>query len=355
MPQPPPTLRELSEQLGISIATISLALRNDPRVAPATRERVLAAATRAGYKANPLVSALMTQVRQRHRERRSGEVIAYLTSYDHEDFWKAHPSHLHQFEGARHRAEELGFDLQPIWLGPGGAHSRRAGSILHNRGICGSLLAPLPANHRTLDLNWNEHPIIAIGYSFTQVALHRAANHTLNAMLACYSNLRKFGFQRIGLALHQTDDSRVKHAWRSGFLGGRNIHGGEEVEMLFLSDYDRPAPFQSWFERERPDAVIGIWRDHPLEWLRKRGCRVPEEIGYASLDLGEDAVGRIAGILQDNYNVGAAAMDLLANQLFCNETGIPTTPRVTLIESTWMDGPTVSHRTGLPSGPQAVP
>jgi hypothetical protein len=37
-------------------------------------------------------------------------------------------------------------------------------------------------------------------------------------------------------------------------------------------------------------------------------------------------------------------MNLLAGQLFRNETGIPSIPEVTLVEGTWIDGPTAPRK-----------
>ncbi|MDR1280410.1 MAG: LacI family DNA-binding transcriptional regulator [Opitutaceae bacterium] len=337
-------MRELAAQLGISRTTVALALRRHPSVAAATRDRVLAVAQTAGYRKNPLVNALMSQVRQRQRLKPSGEVVAFLTSFSTEDDWRRHPSHVQQFEGARERARLLGFELQPVWLGEHGEQSRRAAQILAARGVRGSVLAPVSVDHRTLELDWSGHAVVATGYSFRQVSLHRSANHSISLVFSCYAHLRKMGYRRIGMAMLKQDNERVGHFWLTGFLGAQRVYGGERIEPLLFPDYTNPAPFLKRFGRGKPDAVIGIWLDLPLTWMREeRGARVPEEVGYATLDVG-DRAGQIAGMQQDHRGVGAAAMDLLASQLFHNEIGIPKTPTVTMIEGTWVDGPTVARR-----------
>ena len=47
-----PTLRSLAEVVGLSISTVSLALRNSPEIAEGTRLRVQLAARHAGYRPN---------------------------------------------------------------------------------------------------------------------------------------------------------------------------------------------------------------------------------------------------------------------------------------------------------------
>lgn len=55
-----PTQRQIAEQLGLSPATVSLALRDSPMIAEATRALVRAAVAKAGYVPNVAASALRT-------------------------------------------------------------------------------------------------------------------------------------------------------------------------------------------------------------------------------------------------------------------------------------------------------
>ncbi|MGW0535379.1 LacI family DNA-binding transcriptional regulator [Streptomyces sp. NPDC003032] len=53
-----PTLRDVAERAGVSAMTASRVLRDDPRVLPATRERVRAAAAALGYRPNEVARSL---------------------------------------------------------------------------------------------------------------------------------------------------------------------------------------------------------------------------------------------------------------------------------------------------------
>jgi DNA-binding LacI/PurR family transcriptional regulator len=337
-------MRELAKALGLSIATVSRASRNSPHVLPETRDRVQEAMRHAGYRSHALVNALMTQVRQHRRLRPTGEVVAYLTSHSQENGWRVHPAHVAQLEGARERATELGFRLEHMWLGDRGCRSRQVARVLAARGVRGSLLAPLMMDHHPLELDWQHHAVVTLGYSSRQTARHRVAHDNVGLAFSCHAHLHALGYRRIGLALQESDDSRVKHLWRTGFLGAQSVHGGEPVPPLVYPRYRDAGDFLCWYDKYRPDAVIGIWQDFPLAWLREHGVRVPEDAGYATLDLGAGMEGKLAGMRQDNRTLGAAAMDMLASQLFRNEIGIPRTTTVTMIEGTWIDGPTVARR-----------
>jgi len=60
-----PRMEEIAVRLKISAATVSRALRNDPRISEPVRQRVRETAAAMGYRPNPLVSALMASRRRR--------------------------------------------------------------------------------------------------------------------------------------------------------------------------------------------------------------------------------------------------------------------------------------------------
>lgn len=339
--RPPPTTRELAAQLGISHTTVSLALRGHPSVSADTRARVREAAAKAGYQPNALVNALMSQVRQKHRLKPTGEVVAFLSAHkEGPDRWKILPSVVSQFEGAGARARELGFRLEPFWLGDRGCLSRQVNRVLQARNVRGAILSPLAHDMQTLELDWDRGATVAIGYSFRQVSLHRAAHHQIEGVFACYRQLHNLGYRRIGLAISRETNVRCRYYWSTGFLGSQHVYGGEQIPPLLMESEADRAAFLAWLDGREPDAVIGIHPHHTLEWLREaRGDRV----AYASLDiLNREHV--VAGIQQDNVAIGAAAMNLLAGQLFRNEHGIPPIPETTLVEGIWLDGPTTPRK-----------
>ena len=58
-----PNMQQIANVAGVSKSAVSLALRNDPRIPESTRFRIQKIAEKMGYRRNPVVDSLMTQLR----------------------------------------------------------------------------------------------------------------------------------------------------------------------------------------------------------------------------------------------------------------------------------------------------
>src|SRR5215204_2591733 len=136
------TIRSLARQLRLSVATISEALRDSPRVRARTRERVHRAAERAGYRPNPLLGAALSAVRRGVQEHYRGNLALVDTAEDGRT--ELMLFHREIVEGARVRAQALGFNTELFWIGEatGAVEKSRLVSILQARGIKGIVLLP---------------------------------------------------------------------------------------------------------------------------------------------------------------------------------------------------------------------
>src|SRR5829696_8798881 len=102
------TFRQIAKASGLAVATVSYALRNDPKIPAVTIARVQATAEKMGYRPNPRVAALMAHIR-RARPVSTGERIAFI--------WLARPEpYLRMHEGAKLRAQQLGYELEDFTL-----------------------------------------------------------------------------------------------------------------------------------------------------------------------------------------------------------------------------------------------
>jgi hypothetical protein len=125
------------------------------------------------------------------------------------------------------------------------------------------------------------------------------------------------------------------------------------LEPLVFPGEAEPGALRSWLRAARPDVVInavpGVY-----ELLLGFGLRLPEDLGFVHLDLSPrlKAAG-VTGIDQLSGIVGAAALELVVNQLNTNLEGPPEHPVTQLIEGAWFEGQTVRpavHSAVRPAG-----
>ncbi len=354
------TMRTVAKRAGVSVMTVSRVLRNDPRVAEATRQQVLQAARELGYRPNPLVSALMVNLQSARGHR--DQTIAFLTcrhpqSGNHRNSaasgdWKPGRTFSAFQKGAFTRADSLGFRMKEFSLDAPGMTDARMGRILRSRGINAIVVAPLAVPGRRIDLPWEHFSASAIGYSLGWPMLHRALNHQMHSIRIALAELTARGYRRIGLAMEKQSDERVDNNWLAGLLLYQSKIPQRDRVPPFLPAAMTQSSFNQWRERHRPDVVVSV-RLTVLHWLKEAGVRVPEEVGFAILSY-YPVMGPVAGIDQNTQEAGAAAIDLVVEQLYLNKRGIPVNPKSVLIEGEWVEGPTVRPRAGvIPPAPHS--
>jgi DNA-binding LacI/PurR family transcriptional regulator len=332
------TLETIAKRLGVSKVTVSLGLRGSRRISEEMRGKIAKTAADLGYTPNPLVSALMVSLRAR-RPAGTSFNLCYLTAFPTRDGWRRIPVFPKFYEGARIRAAELGYGLEIHWTGEAEGSGARLSSILHARGIPGVIVAPLPTQGMPIGLDWSLFSTVAIGWSFNEVPCHHIANsqfHTINSALAV---CRDRGFTRIGFAIPQIVDDKTEHIWLAAYLGFLARHPRlAKLEPLVTEIFDQ-VPFLSWYDQQRPEAIVTTHMPI-VDWLAGRGLRSPKDYAFVHLDW-TAACGDLAGINQQPEQVGAAAVDLLVEQINQNRRGIPEVPKSVLVEGLWREGCTL--------------
>lgn len=331
------TLETIARRLKVSKVTVSLGLRGSRRISEAMRARIAKVADELGYKPNPMVSALMVSLRSKCRAG-SAFNLCYLTAFATREGWKRIPVFPRYHEGARRRAAELGYGLEVHWMGDAGGSGERMTSILQARGIPGVLIAPLPTHGLRLGLDWSRFSNVSIGWSFTEVPTHHIANSQFHTITTALAACRDRGFSRIGFAIPQVVDDKTEHIWLSAYLGFLARHPKLKKLAPFVTDTFEEKPFLAWRAKNKPEVIVTT-HVPILEWLKTAGIRVPGDVAYVYLDYTPER-GDFAGINQQPEKVGAAAVDLLVEQINQNRRGVPEVPKSVLIEGVWRDGPT---------------
>jgi DNA-binding LacI/PurR family transcriptional regulator len=331
----------IAKAAGVGKATVSLALRNDPRLRRETCLRIQRIADKLGYRPNPVVSNLMAQLRASQTPNfqanlgliNAAENPALLRDVDTFRLWT---------EGLIRGSARQGYKMDEFWLHDPKTTPKRLRKILDSRNIRGLVVAGILSNgalDSRFDPIWENIACVAVGLRPSHPKLHVASNDQFSTALHAVGELRKRGYRRPGLVIEKEVDENIDRRFSSGFWAGQNDLAAKNRIPPFPFRREDRVGFRKWLERYRPDSILCL-HDQVRDWLRNFGVRVPADIGLAHLDITSGLEGW-SGMDQKNELVGSSAVDLVVGQLHRNEKGIPMHPKCVMVESVWVDGSTL--------------
>src|SRR5260370_6307647 len=136
-----PTIRDIARKAGCHYSTVSLALRNHPRIPLRTKERIREIAGQLGYRADAMLAALCAY-REMKRPLKEKGVIAWLTNHGSAKGWTASACNRDYFQGASARAAERGYRLELVLLGVSGLERASMRAIFLVPGRRGAVTPP---------------------------------------------------------------------------------------------------------------------------------------------------------------------------------------------------------------------
>jgi len=328
--------------LGVSHTTVYLALRNDPRLPPATRDKVLRAAAKAGYWRDPVISELMARLRASRK--RSGRLpLGFVTAWPSRNGWREAVNHVRFFSGASARASEIGYYLEEFWLAEEGMSSQRLSAILRTRGIRGLILFSIPEPQGSVALDWRHFAAVTKGLTIVHPVMHRVISSHYDDMLLALSRIAECRCSRVGLALSKAISDRVGGAWLAAYyLRQHDLPTENRLPVFFVPDSNADSAFGRWMADNRPDVVV-FAESIVVDCVTRLGIKVPRDLGLVHLNWSPD-IARFAGIDSAPDTLGAAAVDLLAGQLIANEFGVPLREKVVEVRGRWVNGRTLPRR-----------
>jgi DNA-binding LacI/PurR family transcriptional regulator len=341
------TQSDIAAKLGVSIATVNLALKNHHRISLKRRTQVKRLAEKMGYLPDPFLSGLAAY-RRRHGDARYHGVIGWINHW-------AQPESLHQFgefeeywAGAKETAKPFGYSLEEIrW--PADCPAKKFERILLARGILGVLIPP---HRQSLDwgnFDWSKFSLIRFGMSVHQPDSNMVTSDQARAVVMAVTKMHAYGYNRIGMIVERELDRA---------LGGNNFSGFDWAQELLATaggippfspnreQYrDRPEAglerLHCWLNEQQPEAILTSEPQIP-DQLRQLGYRIPRDIAVAGTSVRDIPVD--AGIDQRSREIGRIAVEMLVKQIGVNERGEPTAPSRILVESGWQDGKSLPRR-----------
>jgi len=338
-------MKAVAARAGVSTMTVSRVLRNSPRVAEATRRRVLAAARALNYAPDPHMARLMGLVRGK-RSRESRVALALIRDDLPEDELHGGAYNYMRVEDVRARARQHGYEVEEFRLGYGGFRPGRVQQILEARGVEGVLVSVQSSRKFGAELDYSKFAAATFGYGLMEPILHRASTNMTHGILRAMRELESRGYKRIGVAISNWINERADNTYSGALLHyQQNLPAGRRVPLLVFphNALERNEEvFCKWMRRWKPDALISFHDVVPAWTTRVLKLRIPGDVGFVVHDW-VAGMENWAGIDHRRNHVAAAAVDLVATQLGQNECGVPEVPRQILISPRFVDGPSIRN------------
>ena len=334
------TLADVARRAGVHPTTVSVALRDSPRLPEKTRTRLKRLAREMGYVPDHGARALAGYRRDLNAPK-SLIPIGYVTNWNSRWGWKEVTAHPEFFEGVCERAAELGLSVEHFWMREPGLTHGRLSQILDARGITGIIFA---SHVREIDeelrFAWERFSAVKIDYFPHHPELATVTNDQLNTIRVAMRQAMAAGYRRIGFVMDDGWDITVDRLWSAGFVWEQQAL--ESSLRIAPYMFPQPEPLSDWIRANRPELIVSR-AEFVLPTLKAMGLKVPRDIAFVDVFL-EDHSGQLAGVRQNHRTVGAAAVEILSSQIRHNIRGVPTIPIRTLIEGTWMDGKSLPRR-----------
>ncbi|MDO8629766.1 MAG: LacI family DNA-binding transcriptional regulator, partial [Phycisphaerales bacterium] len=235
-------MKDIAAAANVSVATVSRALQNHPAIPLKTRQRIQSAARRLGYRPNPLLGVLMTQIRSRSPSA-TANVACLHGEPPKSDVLQAQNEFL---EGVRAAAQRFGYDIDFFDFAGSDLTPDDLGRIWKARSVRGVILSQVRASPLRR-FPWDDYAWVVNG-SITGVPdFHRVGNAIYEIVKRALFEALRHGYRRPGLAVRLQGETRVGFRWPAAFIGNLLRYGLEpSMDRIFQGEWTLTA-FRGWY------------------------------------------------------------------------------------------------------------
>jgi len=331
-----PTIRDIAKETGYSVMTVSFALRADPKVKAATRDKIMQKAEEMGYRPDPEIVRLMHRVRNNPNLETAEKLVVFNAEEDQRAF-RRDVFTQSVIQSTNSRLQRHGFTLDEYWFGEGEFDPDRIGRQLLERKVQGILIPPLgdkfPSNFA---FPWDKFTVVSVEERPTAPPVHRVHPDHYKNMQLLLEQLLVDGFRRIGFLSTRYMLGRDNYAYFGAFHAFCHYQRHDEIAYIPpLPNGDDVPALRSWYDEHRPEVIIltASWMEGVIR--TGLGLAIPEEVSLVTLGSEFE---RMAGIDQQVNVLGHATADLLMAHVLRHERGIPAHPKTMMIRGEWKEG-----------------
>jgi DNA-binding LacI/PurR family transcriptional regulator len=304
------TIEDVASAAGVSVATVSRALRKLPNVADSTRARVEVAARELHYHADPAASRLATG-----RSHSVAVVVQLLNGW--------YSSHV--VAGVEAVCAEAGYDTIVVGVGRGSIDRDvfSAADAIHRR-VDAIIFVDVRVSSTELeDLAAQSLALVSVGHELPQITSVGINDVEVGRIAA--RHLIELGHTRIGM-INGPDEVPfvVPHQRQSGFEEALREAGIEPDPTLYVAGnftvQDGADALHELMDRDHPPTAIFALADEMAFGVmlaaEERGIRIPDDLSLVGVD--DHDVAPVVGLTtvhQDVAEHGARAARLVVAQL----------------------------------------
>jgi len=312
------TLRDIASALGLSVSTVSKALRDSYEISDSTKKRVADFALANHYFPNRMAKSL--------KEGKSGSIGVVVCSIDNSFVSR-------MLDGIDRTCVASGYDII-IMQSKESLHQERAClKQLEARGVEGLLISP---SAETVDMGHIDQlaatgmPVVLFDRISERPDMFQVGINNRKGAFLATQHLIDNGYRRIAML---NIGPEVYFANQRG-IGYREALGGNEI--VYQEDYVRmcipsereslkacvDAGIRSLFALpEKPDALFTTTDQlsaHALSVLHEMGCRIPADvalIGFSNTEFAAMLTPPLSAVYQPAFEIGRQAAEMLVGLL----------------------------------------
>ena len=309
------TMKDIARELGVSVATVSRALKDSPRISEAQRERIKAYAREHNFYPNTLAESL------RHSRVAPNRVIGVIVPQI------AHYYFSTILSGIEEQANVRGYRIMVAQSDERYERERRICESFQQSRVCGIIVSQAKdtRDHAHFQRLLNSGvPLVFYDRICTGINTNRVVVDDYMGAFTAVTHLIETGCKRIAFygSPMQLEISKNRY---NGYYDAIVKHGMKIDESLhFLCDNraDAEALTPEVLSREdRPDAFFAVNDDTAIGILytaKRMGLNVPRDVSICGFTNGERAIAcdpMLTTVEQRGHMVGEEAVDILVNHV----------------------------------------
>jgi DNA-binding LacI/PurR family transcriptional regulator len=307
------TLEDIGKKLGLSRATISLALRNHPRISTATKERISIAARQMGYQPDQVARALATG-----RSNLIGVVVPNTADHVYAEV----------FRGIEDAAQAAGYH---VLLSNGSYDPDHTAARIREmmRLKLGGIMAapPFQSESSPLPPLWREikrsgFPLVLLNRELNPAVFDQVTIDNRGGIRLAMECLASLGHKRVAYITGSVDMIPIRQRY-DAFREYSSKYGFEaDAEMVEYCELSAKGGYEScaklWSRLRKKPTAIMVFSDAPslgvIRYLSEHKVRIPEEvsvIGFDGTDSSEFSQISLSTVATPMYEMGKQAFHML--------------------------------------------